>query len=298
MTERVYLVDASIYIFRAYFSMPDAFFAPNGYPVNALYGYASFWITFLRKQRPVKVVAAYDESLGSCFRNSIYPDYKMSRVLPDPELAFQLEACKGFTEVLGIPSPASDTYEADDIIATLAAAARRRGEAVTVVSRDKDLGQLLLADNDRFWDFSADQQLDEHLFFERFGVRPSQFADFLALVGDKIDDIPGVPGLGPKSAAALLQRYRDIDAIYADLPGVAGLSLRGAAKLSLKLQEYRDQVLLSRQLTGLHSRVPLSARVKKMQWRPPALIDVYEYLQAFGLGDRMLRQLQRAEWWQ
>lgn len=298
MTGRVYLVDASIYIFRAWFSVPDAFFAPNGYPVNALYGYAGFWIKFLRSQRPANVVAAYDESLGTCFRNTIYPDYKISRALPDPELAFQLEACKGFTEVLGIPSPASDTYEADDIIATLAATARRRGAAVTVVSRDKDLGQLLLEEGDRFWDYSANQQLDENGFFERFGVWPSQFSDYLALVGDKIDDIPGVPGLGPKTAAALLQHYGDIDDLYADLSGVAGLAIRGAGKLSQKLHDYRDQVELSRQLTGLYSRVPLSKAVKNMQWRPPALVEVYEYLQAFGLGDRMLGQLKSADWWQ
>ena len=133
MSQPVYLIDASIYIFRAYFAIPDEWHSPDGHSVNALYGYTQFLLKFLQQTKPDRIAAAYDESLGSCFRNDIYPDYKSSRALPDEELAFQLSACRGLTELLGIMSPASERYEADDIIATLATQAQQQGESVAIV---------------------------------------------------------------------------------------------------------------------------------------------------------------------
>lgn len=297
MTKPVYLVDSSIYIFRAWFSMPDVWFAPNGYSVNALYGYVLFWLKLLAQAEPEHIVAAYDESLGSCFRNKLYPDYKMSRALPDPELAFQLEACKGFTEMLGIPTAASDYYEADDIIATLAALAAKRRRAVVVVSRDKDLGQLIHRPQDRIWDFAADSWLDNEGVLRQFGVTPQQLPDYLALVGDKIDDIPGVPGVGGKTAAALLQRYGSVNGLYKQLDDVAVSGIRGARTLVAKLEDCRDQVKLSLQLATLHRAVPLDKTVRSMRWRKPPLEEVYYYLQEFGLGQRLRGQLEKADWW-
>lgn len=297
MKNTAYLVDASIYIFRAYFSMPDAWHTADGYPVNALYGYVLFWLKFLQQTRPGYVVAAYDESLGSCFRNELFPDYKMSRVLPDPELAFQLEACKGFTDIMGIASPASDTYEADDILATLAQVARKRGDAVVVVSRDKDLSQLVCNPEDRFWDFAADKQLDTQGVKQQFGVLPSQLPDFLALVGDAIDDIPGVPGVGAKTAAALLQQFGSLEGIFSNLTAIPQSRLRGARSLAEKLPAYRAQIELSRRLTTLHTRVPLSRSVRAMHWKPPPLAEVCYYLREFGLDGRLRRQLEAVDWW-
>lgn len=297
MTKPVYLVDASIYIFRAYFSLPDQWHAPNGYPVNALLGYVAFWIKFLQVAQPDKVVAAYDESLGSCFRNDLYTDYKKRRVLPDEALAFQLEACKGFTEIMGIPSPASSYYEADDILATLAAMAQKRAEPIVVVSRDKDLAQLLKNSRDLFWDFAADNRLDQHGIARQFGVQPEQLADYLALVGDGIDDIPGVPGIGAKTAAALLREFGDIDTLYNALEQVSLSRVRGAASVAAKLAAHREQVMLSRQLTTLYPRVPLDRKTRSMRWQPPSLERVSYYLEEFGVGGRFARQLQLCEWW-
>ena len=293
----VYLVDASIYIFRAYFSIPDRWFEPGGYPVNALYGYVQFWLKFLREAAPEKVVAAYDESLGGCFRNELYPDYKMSRVLPDETLAFQLQACKEFTGILGIASPASERYEADDILATLVEQARGRGEAVTIVSRDKDLGQLLKTERDIFWDFADDRRLDRAGITEKFGVRPEQLADYLALVGDSIDDVPGVPGVGPKTAAALLQRFGTINALYDGLEQVAQCDIRGARSLASKLEIYREQLSVTRQLVTLHTRVPLDRKTRSMRWLPPSVETVRCFLDEFGLGEVFARQLERCDCW-
>lgn len=297
MTKPVYLVDASIYIFRAYFSLPDQWFAPNGFAVNALYGYVQFWFKFLQQTRPTKVVAAYDESLGSCFRNDIYPGYKSSRVLPDEELAFQLQACKGFTDILGIPSPASDRYEADDILATLADQAQRRGEAVTIVSQDKDLGQLLKKSQDTIWDFAVDKRLDQQGLIDQLGVRSDQLVDYLALVGDSVDDIPGVPGIGPKTAVLLLAQFGDIDNLYADLDAVATSGLRGARSFAGKLALYRSQVIKARHLVLLYTGVPLDKRTQSMQWRPPAIEEISDYLHKYGLAGRFRRQMEQSDWW-
>ena len=127
----LYLVDASIYIFRAYFSLPERWPSPQGYPQNAVYGYTSFLLAFIQDlgaRQSHCVAATFDESLGSCYRNRIYPDYKVSRELPDEALAYQLDACRRVTELMGIACFAGSEYEADDYIATLARLGRERGQ--------------------------------------------------------------------------------------------------------------------------------------------------------------------------
>lgn len=297
MSQPVFLIDASIYIFRAYFAIPDEWYSPKGDSVNALYGYTSFLLRFLQNSRPKAIAAAYDESLGSCFRNSIYPEYKSSRALPDDALALQLEACKGLTEIFGIASLASERYEADDIIATLATEAQGRGEAVCVVTRDKDLGQLIVGADDYLWDPAGDQRVDRENFVDHFGVRPEQMTDFLALMGDSVDDIPGVPGIGKKTAARLLQLFGDIETLYGDLDAVAACGIRGAKGIVSKLAEHREQVAMAQQLVALYREVPLSVSSSNLQWQPPSQETVSGYLEEFGLAQRFERQLSQCYWW-
>lgn len=293
----VYLIDASIYIFRAYFSIPDEWFSPEGYSVNALHGYTQFLLKFLQRTRPERLAAAYDESLGSCFRNDIYPGYKESRALPDEELAFQLEACKRLTELLGIVSPASERYEADDIIASLATQYSAKGFPISIVSRDKDLGQLLANPGDRLWDFAADTQLNQSDFCAHYGVRPDQLIDFLALVGDSIDDIPGVPGIGKKTAAVLLQQFGSIERMQADLSAVANSGMRGAAGISRKLSDHGQLIEMAKQLVQLKTNITELQGID-LVWRPPGIDTLRYYLQEFGLAQRFESQLQACYWWQ
>ncbi len=292
----VYLIDASIYIFRAYFSMPDEWFSPEGYSVNALNGYTRFLLKFLQQVKPEQIAIAYDESLGSCFRNEIYPEYKASRVLPDEELAFQLSACKALTELMGIPTFASERYEADDIIATLAHSAQERGDGVIIVSRDKDLGQILKQSNDVLWDYAADKRITTTNFMEHYAVHAYQMVDFLALVGDSIDDIPGVPGIGKKTAASLLQQFDSIERLYQDLPAVASSGLRGAKGIAEKLREYHAQINMAQALVRLEYNVPTLGKAS-LGWQPPSKQTVGFFLDEYSLGQRFQRQLDSCYWW-
>lgn len=294
MRQPLYLIDASIFIFRAYFSLPDVWHSVNGSSVNAVYGYTCFLIDFIEKQRPIQVVAAFDESLGQCFRNSLYPGYKSTRVLPDAELAFQLEACKRITQCLEITTVARRRYEADDINASYAALANARGQPVTILTRDKDLGQLLVTDDDRWWDFGNAAAVARRGFITQFGVKPEQFADYLALVGDRIDDIPGVPSVGAKTAAALLVEYGSIQALYQRLETVAALPLRGAQSLVEELRLHQDQVMLSRQLTTLATHIPNLRPLDRLQWQMPKRKRVQKLIEQLGLRRALKQRLRES----
>ncbi len=252
----LYLIDSSIYIFRAWFSLPQQMSGQDGQAVNAAYGFAKFVTEFLEKTQAQQVVFTFDESLTHSFRNEIYPAYKMNRELPPEELKQQFSLCKRIAQAAGIACVAHQHYEADDLIGTLAMAARQRGEKFTIVSADKDLTQLI-GEQDTMWDFSKNAHLQPQHVVEKFGVSPNQITDYLGLCGDAVDRIPGVPGVGPKTAVALLQAYQDIAGVFSNLDGVAGLSIRGAKNLAAKLATYQEQAQLSKQLATIAIDAPI-----------------------------------------
>ena len=287
-----FLVDASIYIFRAYFSLPERWHSPDGYPLNAVYGYTSFLLELLERVAPAPLAVAFDESLGTCFRNSIYPGYKASRELPDEALAFQLATCREITESLGLDCHGGATHEADDYIATLATLQRQSGGTVTVVSRDKDLGQLL-EDGDELWDYAADTRLDSEGFSARFGVLPGQFPDYQGLVGDKIDDIPGVPAVGAKTGAALIQAFGDLETLAEHRHDLGELGLRGAARVSAALDEHWEQALMSRELARLDRQVPTVSRAEEYRPETGHLDSLEALLDSLELGGGLLARCRR-----
>lgn len=258
MTEQpiIYLIDASVYIFRAWHSIPDRMTTPQGEPCNAVYGFAGFIADLLRRSNPQPVYAAFDESLSTSFRNAIYPDYKAHRPPAPEELKRQFAWCQQLCEALNLPWQAHPEWEADDIIGTWAAQGREQGYAVSIVSRDKDLTQLI-SPQDHVWDFAGNKILDTDAVQAQFGVWPEQIADYLALTGDAVDNIPGVAGVGPKAASALLQAFGDLESVYARLDEVAELPVRGAKSLVRKLEEGRDAAFLSRRLTGIPTDLDL-----------------------------------------
>jgi len=249
-----YLVDGSIYIFQSHFSPHVECFDVDGNDLSAVYGFTQFLLQFLRRVKPDRIAVALDESLFSGFRHDLCPNYKSNRELPDENLAMQLKCCREICSILGMASYASKKYEADDIIGTLSV---RMSEllpgnpALCIVTRDKDLSQLLKTDKDYMWDYSGNRKRYRADIKEEFGVSPEQFADYLGLVGDAVDCITGVPGVGPVKAKELLRNFASMDGIYENLDAVAGLSLRGAAGLASKLEAHQDQARLSRELATI-----------------------------------------------
>ncbi len=252
----IYLVDASVYVFRAWHSIPDHMTTPRGEPCNAVYGFAGFIADLLRRSKPQPVCVAFDESLSTSFRNEIFPDYKANRPPAPEELKRQFAWCQQLCDALGLHWQAHPQWEADDIIGTWAEQARGSGHAVSIVTRDKDLAQLLTP-ADHVWDFAGDRILDSDAVKAQFGVWPEQIADYLALTGDAVDNIPGVAGVGPKAASALLQAFGDLDSIYARLDEVPALPVRGAKSLLAKLENGREAAFLARQLTGIPTDLDL-----------------------------------------
>jgi len=250
----VYLVDASIYIFRAWFSVPDDFANARGEPTNAVYGFAGFLCSLIEQTSPRHIGIAFDESLTSSYRNEIYPPYKANRDPAPEELKRQFAWARGVAEALGLSCFADDRFEADDLIGTLACHWRERGHPVCVVTSDKDLAQLI-DKQDTWWDFGRNQKLGHAKIKDKFGVFPEQIADYLALTGDPVDNIPGVPGVGPKSAAALLEHFNDLDSLWERLDEVPFLRIRGAKSLHRKLNDNREAAELARRLTAIETAV-------------------------------------------
>jgi len=250
----VYLVDASVYIFRAWFSMPDEFVNHAGEPTNAVYGFSGFLCSLLEQTAAEHVAVAFDESLSSSYRNEIYPEYKANRDPAPLELKRQFGWARAVAEAMGLQCYADDRYEADDLIGTLAEYWRARGHPICIVTADKDLAQLV-RESDHWWDFSRNQKLNARQLTDKFGVTPEQMADFLALTGDPVDNIPGVPGIGPKSAAALLGHFGNLDSLYERVEEVATVSMRGAKSIQKKLVDYRDAAELARKLTVIETAV-------------------------------------------
>jgi DNA polymerase-1 len=250
----VYLVDASIYIFRAYYSMSDEFVNAAGEPTNAVYGFSGFLCSLLEQTSAEYVAVAFDESLSTSYRNEIYPQYKANRDPAPADLKRQFGWARSVAQAMGLQCYSDPRYEADDLIGTLARHWRDRGHPVCMVTSDKDLAQLV-GENDHWWDFARNQKLNARQLTQKFGVKPDQMADYLALTGDSVDNIPGVPGVGPKSASALLGHFGDLDSIFERLGEVEYLSIRGAKSLQKKLHDNREAAELARKLTIIETAV-------------------------------------------
>jgi 5'-3' exonuclease len=288
----MYLIDASIFVFRAWFSIPDSMTDANDNPVNAVYGYARFLSDFIEAVQPEHVAAAFDVSLTTSFRNEMYPEYKANRDPAPPELKRQFDQCRQVTRGLGIRDCADTSYEADDLIGTLAARMRDAGHCVTIISRDKDLLQILQS-GDALCDYVGGKRIGYDDVIDMFGVRAEQMVDFLALAGDSVDNIPGARGVGPKTASALLAHFGDIDEIYANLDSVENVDVRGAKKLGARLAEHRDKVEISRALAQICYDVPIHADESSVSRSEPDLDALNSFYDDVGFGQGLRLQAQR-----
>ncbi|MCX7562684.1 exodeoxyribonuclease IX [Xanthomonadaceae bacterium XH05] len=276
---RLYLVDASLYVFRAWHSLPaDEFVDADGWPANAVHGFARFLLELLERERPQHIAVAFDQSLESSFRNALYPPYKANREPAPESLKRQFALCQQFARALGLAVMADDHYEADDLIGALLTRQRAQGFSGAVISADKDLSQLLAGD-DIQWDYARQQRWDAAGVKQRYGVHAHQIADYLGLTGDAIDNIPGVPGIGAKTAAALLEHFGSLDALLQRLDELPFLRLRGAASHATRLREHAALARLSRQLATIACDAPLPEHIddgRRQRGDRAALEDVME----------------------
>jgi DNA polymerase I len=245
---RAYLIDSSIYVFRAWFTMPDDLTDRDGNPVNAFYGFADFLLGLLEREQPTHIACAFDQSLERSYRNEIYPAYKANREPAPPELLRQFDYCRALVRAAGVAEFASSRYEADDIIGTLCSLMRKNGFINYIISGDKDLTQLL-DERDHWWEYGKDKRMQRNDVYKHFGVYPEQMADLLALAGDAVDNIPGIPGVGLKTAANLLAKFGTLENLLANIEQIGNMKFRGAKRVQALVQEHQQMARLSKQLT-------------------------------------------------
>jgi DNA polymerase I len=282
-----------MYVFRAWHSLPDEVQDRDGWPANAVHGFTRFVLELLERHRPERLVFAFDIALESSFRNGIYPAYKANRE-PAPEaLRRQFAHCQAVCAALGFPVLADAQYEADDLIGTALARLRERGHRGVIVSADKDLAQLL-ADGDWQWDYARNERWDAGGVKARYGVHAHQIADYLGLTGDAVDNIPGVPGIGAKTAATLLGHFGSLDALLDRIGEVPFLRLRGCATHAQRLREHREVALLSRRLATIACDAPLPEDFGLGERRPVDAERLEALAEHLRFGPMTRRRLQAA----
>ena len=288
----IFLVDASVYVFRAYHSQLPDMVDGDGNPVHAVFGFARFLGDLIERIRPRYIGVAFDQRLATSYRNTIYPAYKANREPTPAGLPRQFEYCRELCRHLGVRAFVDPQYEADDIIGTLSCLMRAEGIRSAFITRDKDLAQLV-RDGDLLWDFGARTQLGYRDVQRQFGVPPEGFADWLALVGDTSDNIPGVPGIGPKIAGTLMRKFGSLDELYANIGRVAALGLRGGSALGERLAAHRESVFLARRLTRIVCDMPLGVSASDLRPRTPDLAALAAFYDKLCFGPLLRRQGER-----
>ena len=289
----LYLVDASLYVFRAWHSLPPDLHGADGWPTNAVHGFARFLLELLDRTRPQHIALAFDEALDSCFRNRLYPAYKANREPAPEELRRQFAHCQALCRALGLEVLADPAYEADDLIGSACVQLRGHGFRSVLVSADKDLSQLL-GEHDEQWDFARGQRWGAAGVPERQGVEAHQVADFLALTGDAVDNIPGVPGIGAKTAASLLAHFGTLDALLERVEEIPFLRLRGAARCAQQLREHHAQARLCRELATIACDAPLPALDGRFRRGNGDAEALWEVCEAMRFGPMTRRRLHDA----
>ncbi|MGE5047730.1 MAG: DNA polymerase I [Deltaproteobacteria bacterium] len=252
----LWLVDGSHAIFRAYHALPHLS-TRKGVPTNAVYGFTTMLLRALREGNPTHFAVAFDEE-AKAKRSEIYAEYKATRGAPPDDLLPQFPLVRRVLEAMRIPAIGFPGYEADDVIATLTRRARALGWEVVIVTGDKDLMQLVDG-SVRSYDSMYEKWYGPAEVEEKWGVPPAQVADLLALTGDKIDNVPGVPGVGEKTAASLLKEYGSLEGVLANAAAVKKPKLRENLLASL------DKVRRARQLISLYADLPLPVQLEDLE---------------------------------
>lgn len=274
---RLYLVDSSIYIFKAWYARRPDQVNLLQQPNQAFIGFTDFVYRLLTERAPMRLVFAFDLGGQHSQRKKLYSNYKANRSSLPEEFRRQFAWCQQWVESLGIASASSEGWEADDVIGSLAALHRSPELPIVILSADKDLTQLV-REGDLWCRFFDDIRLDYRAIVKKFGVKPEQIAEQLALTGDKVDNIPGIPQVGLKTAANLLRKFGTLANLRDNLDQVSSMKFRYAGQVQQSLIEHQDSLDLSAQLTRINCDLE-EMRAVNIERQPPdkrALSDMME----------------------
>lgn len=271
----VVLVDGSGYIFRAFHALPPLTRKTDGLPIGAVAGFSNMLFKLLRDQtdaaRPTHFAVIFDAS-GKTFRSDIYPDYKMNRSETPEDLIPQFPLTRDATRAFGAASVEMTGFEADDLIATYAKQAEAKGARVTIISSDKDLMQLV-SERVSMLDTMKNRAIGIPQVIEKFGVNPDKVIDIQSLAGDSVDNVPGVPGIGVKTAALLINEYGDLDTLLERAEEIPQKGRR------TKLMENADKARISRELVTLKTDIELETPLEDLAVTDPDPIALFDFLE-------------------
>ncbi len=259
----LYLVDGSGYIFRAFFALPPLS-TSRGMPTQAVYGFIRMLFKLIKEEHPSHIAVVFD-SPKKTFRDDLFEDYKANRPEAPSDLTVQIPYIHRAVEAFRIKSLVRDGYEADDVIGTLAAQAARERFETVIITADKDFMQIV-GPHTTLWDTMRDRRVSVREVRDRFGVEPGALIEIQALMGDPIDNVKGVPGVGEKTATALIREFGDVETLYRSLDGLAKGKIRGAKRLAALLAEHRADVELARKLVSIKTDVPLDVTPEELTW--------------------------------
>lgn len=280
----IYLLDSSIYIFRGWQTLPASTLNTHGEQFNAVTGFTHTLVSIIESQAPHHLCAAFDTRNRNAIRYRIHPEYKAGRTPSPPELQQQFQHCQSVCTALGVAHFSHPEIEADDIIGHFAQQAHAAHQPITIVSADKDLVQFI-RDDDLMWNLAHNQRNTCAQLTKRFGVKPTQIADLLALSGDKTDNIPGVPGVGIATAARVLKKWNNLDEVFSNLDAIAAMKFRGAKHVATLLAEHEPTVRMARQLTGLIEVDDLPDTLNALAYQPTPIDACVNQLMHIGFDE-------------
>lgn len=277
---KLHLIDGTFELFRAFYAPREDRFAPDGTNIKAVNGVVRSTLALLEQPGVTHVAAAFDSVIES-FRNDLFDGYKTGEGI-DPDLLAQFPLAEEALEAAGVTVWGMYEFEADDAIAAAAMRWMDDVDQVVLCSPDKDLMQCVVGDRVVSWDRIRNRYFDEAGVVEKFGINPESIPDYLALVGDTADGVPGLPGWGAKSTSTVLARWGRLEMIPAS-PDDWDVSVRGAGKLSATLKAHREEALLYRTLTTLRRDAPLEGSLGDLEWFG-VVDDLYQpFVERWGL---------------